>query len=169
MVVLNAARLASSLLGQEVPLGSDPPGRVSLGFTRAPPGTRKVLLIGARLPEKDRAELRRRGCSLEVVPTFEAALERMEHEQYEVVVTAARVSGDADGLRFVRGFKHAASRDFEGAEAMLMTAYARVPFLVLPLEGTTEYALFQTLRRWYLGNAESTPLFEAILFSKLVF
>jgi hypothetical protein len=120
-------------------------------------------VIGGALPATAVAGLRKRGCHVDVALDFAAAVRRMRRDRYDVVVTWPHVEGDADGLRFVRAFKQVAAAPPANTDARLLEQYARVPFLILPLDGTTEFALFASAKRWFLGDTNEVPLHRAIL------
>jgi hypothetical protein len=161
-MALSAPDFVSIVLEQEVASALVPPRRIAVALGLTPAGGGRVLVIGGPLRWVDRSELVRHGCRVDVVHTLEAAVEAMDRERYRVVVTSAHVSGEADGLRFVRGLKHAKSTA-EVERARLVRLYAGVPFLVLPLEGNGEYAVFRTLESWYLGQTREVPIAQAVL------
>lgn len=161
-MALNAPGFVSILLEQEVAAALVPPRRIAVGLGLTPTGGGRILVIGGPLRSVDRSELQRHGCRVDVVHTLVDAVEAMNRERYRVVVTSAHVSGEADGLRFVRGLKHA-KPTLEAEHGRLVRLYAGVPFLVLPLEGKGEYAVFRTQESWYLGHTSEVPVAQAVL------
>lgn len=122
-----------------------------------------VLVIGRNLPARDRAVIQQRGI-IECVPALEAGLARMAEARWDVVVVAPDIRAETDGLRFVRAFKCSAS--IAGASQPLLELrdrYAKTPFLVRPLEGDSQFAIFESASRWFLGNTWAVPLGEAVL------
>ena len=87
----------------------------------------------------------------------------MDEARWDVVVTAPDVREETDGLRFVRAFKCSASIVGSGKLTALRARYSRTPFLVRPLEGDTQFAVFESASRWFLGNTWAVPLGEAVL------
>jgi hypothetical protein len=122
-----------------------------------------VLLIGRDLPRRDRAFIEKTGI-VERAATLEAGLTRMDEARWDVVVTAPDIRDETDGLRFVRAFK--CSESIVGGSAKLVALRARYShtlFLVRPLEGDTQFAVFESASRWFLGNTWAVPLGEAVL------
>lgn len=134
--------------------------RVDVAFDRRP----SVLVIGRGLAAGDRSALERSGVVFEHVPTLDDALTRMEAGTRDVVVVSPAIAEETDGLRFVRAFK--CSDALVGASDSLQALrkrYARTPFVVQPLDGDSQFAIFESGARWFLGNTWSMPLPKAIL------
>ncbi|MDP1827598.1 MAG: hypothetical protein Q8L48_30280 [Archangium sp.] len=122
-----------------------------------------VLVIGRDLPVHDRKFLEKTGL-VECVATLESGLARMAEARWDVVVVAPDLREETDGLRFVRAFK--CSPSIFGASAPLLALrdqYGRTPFVVRPLEGDSQFAVFESASRWFLGNTWAVPLGEAVL------
>jgi hypothetical protein len=122
-----------------------------------------ILVIGRDLPRSDRAFIEKSGV-VECVPGLQQGLSRMAEARWDVVVVAPGLREETDGLRFVRAFK--VSESIAGASPQLLelrTRYRRTPFLVQPLDGDSQFAIFESATRWFLGNTWAVPLREAIL------
>ena len=137
-----------------------PPGRIAaLALDLAFDDRGRILLVGGPLPADVQRGLPPR-LAVEQVSTLGDALERMDAQRYKLVVVSARVREETDGVRFVRAFK--AKVAIDGVAKHLRAAYARVPFLILPLEGDTEFAVFRTSSEWFLFNTDHVPLLDAM-------
>jgi hypothetical protein len=122
-----------------------------------------VLLIGRDLLPRDRALIERTGV-LERVTTLAQGLARLGEARWDVVVVSPSFVDETDGLRFVRAFK--GSTALIGASEQLRQLrerYQRTPFVVQPLAGDTQFAVFNSATRWFLGSTAAVPLAEAIL------
>lgn len=140
-----------------------PPRQLFDGLHLDTDGPKRVLSVGRPLDPPTRRALLEAGCELHAVPTVGDALREMLTSFFDVVVVRASVMRNLDGLRFVRELKNRESDagfiDLRG----LRYIYDAVPFVVPPLEGTSEYAVFEARDLWYLADTTVTPLDEAIL------
>lgn len=137
-----------------------PPGRIAaLALDLAFDDRGRILLVGGPLPAEVQRGLPLR-LALEQVSTLGDALERMNAQRYKLVVVSARVREETDGVRFVRAFK--AKVAIEGVAKHIRIAYAKVPFLILPLEDDTEFAVFRTSSEWFLFNTDHVPLLDVM-------
>jgi hypothetical protein len=162
------ASMASWLTnGEEVLLAAEPalvppsvwtpPAAVSFDWQPS------VLVIGRQLALRDRVQIERTGI-LERVPTLQLGLQRMAEAYWDVIVVSPGLREEADGLRFVRAFKVASKLIGEPPELLeLRGRYLRTPFLVQPLPGDTEFAVFQSASRWFLANTWAISLASAVL------
>jgi hypothetical protein len=126
-------------------------------------GKKRVLSVGRSLDPQTRAAITGAGCELFEVPSVSEALREMLTSLYDVVVVQASVMRKLDGLRFVRQLKNQESNsDFMNFRG-LRHIYDSVPFLVPPLEGTSEYAVFEASDVWYLADTTEVSLGDAIL------
>ena len=124
---------------------------------------KRVLLVGRALDVTTRSAITGAGCELVEVGSVSEALREMLSSLFDVVVVQASVMRNLDGLRFVRQLKNQESKsDFLNFREMRYI-YDSVPFLVPPLEGTSEYAVFEARDVWYLADTTEVPLGEAIL------
>ena len=117
-----------------------------------------ILVVGRDLPRGDRARIEKTGV-IERVETLQRGLQRMSDARWDVIVVAPELRDETDGLRFVRAFK--VSQAIVGASdqlAALRERYRRTPFLVQPLVGDTQFAIFESASRWFLGNTWAVPL-----------
>lgn len=122
-----------------------------------------VLVVGRDLTKRDRAIIERSGV-IEFAPTLQGGLTRVGEARWDVVVVAPSIADESDGLRFVRACKCSSVLvGGSGQLEQLRERYGRTPFLVQPLEGDTQFAIFHSSLRWYLGNTSAVPLAEAIL------
>jgi hypothetical protein len=80
-----------------------------------------------------------------------------------VVVVAPGLRQETDGLRFVRAFKCSESIAASAQLLALRERYVRTLFVVRPLEGDSQFAVFESASRWFLGNTWAVPLGEAVL------
>lgn len=122
-----------------------------------------VLVVGRGLAKRDRAAIERTGV-VEHCATLHGGLTRMGEAKWDVVVVSPSIAEETDGLRFVRAFK--CSTGLVGASEHLRELreqYRRTPFLVQPVEGDSQFAVFRSATRWFLGNTTAVPLSEAIL------
>jgi hypothetical protein len=153
--------------GEEVLLATEPAlvppsvwtPQVAAAFDWQP----SILVIGRDLPSKDRALIQRTGI-VDRVPSLQLGLQRMAEAQWDVIVVSPGLRDDSDGVRFVRAFKIA--RKVVGAPIELLELrrrYLRTPFLVQPLPGDCEFAVFQSASRWFLANTWSISLATAVL------
>ena len=137
-----------------------PPGRfrfVQVAPAFEEPG--RLLLVGDPLPDKTQRQLS--PISMRRVSSLAGALEAMEEHPWRLVVVSPRVRETTDGLRFVHAFK--AARPLDGvAYQALRRRYAAVPFLIQPLPGDTEFAVFYSATEWCLGDTDTTPLVSTI-------
>jgi CheY-like chemotaxis protein len=145
------------------PSAQSAPSEVLEEFQLEDGAARRVLSVGRPLDPTTRKALLGAGCELNEVPTVADALREMLTSLYDVVVVRASVMRNLDGLRFVRELKNRESAagfiDLRG----LRYIYDVVPFVVPPLEGTSEYAVFEARDLWYLADTTQVPLDEAIL------
>lgn len=133
--------------------------RAALAFDWRP----SVLVIGRELSRHDRARIEQVGV-VEFVPTIAHSLIRLGEARWDAVVVAPAITDDADGVRFVHAFKsHATAIGGSSTLADLQAQYARVPFLLQPLKGDTQFALFVSAAKWFLGTTDEVPFGEAIL------
>jgi hypothetical protein len=95
--------------------------------------------------------------------SFSAGLQTMHFARWDVVVVAPTVQHEGDGVRFVRSFKRTDAALLPAAVANIVPLYQRVPFVISPIPGTGEYAIFETSTKWSIAEAEQTPLTYAIL------
>ena len=154
------AAIADELVAMPMPALA-PPGRIAaVALDLAFDDRGRILFVGGRLP----AEVHR-GLppllAVEHVWSLGDALERMDAHRYKLIVVSARVREDTDGVRFVRAFKAKAA--IEGVAKHMRAAYAKVPFLILPLEGDTEFAVFRTSSEWFLFDSDHVSLLDAMM------
>ncbi|MBI5528158.1 MAG: hypothetical protein HY897_17640, partial [Deltaproteobacteria bacterium] len=122
-----------------------------------------VLVIGGPLPDLDRQRLEKRGCQVEVVPDFVEGLKRMDEGRWDVVVVHPHVQADADGLKFVRQFKHLRPEDLPEEFKSVCSRYKHTPFVILPVPETSQFAIFRTSDDWTLADVNKASIAEAIL------
>src|SRR5262249_9805293 len=145
------------------PSGPLVPPVVPLLLDLVTPWQPSVLVIGGPLPALEAAALGEAGCTLETVYSFSAALQRMHLATWNVLVLAPTLQSEGDGVRFVRNFKRADPKLLPPSVADLIPRYAGTPFVIMPVEHSTEYAVFRTRNRWEMADATQTPLAYAIL------
>lgn len=124
-----------------------------------------VLIIGDALSSWDTHELLARGCELQLTSTLAEGLRAMMDFQFDVVVVQPSVDAEGDGVRFVRAIKARASGDAHSA-VFLAQRYRDVPFVILPLTGDSEFAVFRSGTSWSLEHARKTSVADAILQSR---
>jgi hypothetical protein len=153
------AAIAEELVTMPMPALA-PPGRISaLALDLAFDDRGRILVVGGPLPAEVHRGLPPR-LAVEQVSSFGAALERMDSHRYKLVIVSPRVREETDGVGFVRAFK--AKVAIDGVASRIRSAYTRVPFLILPLEGDTEFAVFRTSSAWFLCSTARIPLLDAI-------
>ena len=152
-----------SMVSQEVPLSLDPPRRIALALALAPTRQPTVLCIGGPLPSATETMLLSHGCGIETVGTLADGLREMTKRRYDVVVVRPTHQVDGDGVRFVRSIKSGGPSKSQTPVAFVASAYRQVPFLILPMTGTTEYALFKNSKIWFLADTDEVPIARAIL------
>lgn len=122
-----------------------------------------VLVVGAALPTFEAVALAERGCAVETAHSFAGGLQRMHVAQWNIVVVAPSVQTEGDGVRFVRSFKNATLQSLPPSIADLIPRYKTIPFVIMPVGGSTEYAVFRTSTQWELADSSITPLSRPIL------
>jgi hypothetical protein len=164
MLTATALRKAvDELLGQPEPALS-PPTRIPPVLAALDPSwAPSILVIGGALPARDEHELRRRGCRIHPVGDLASGLDAMSSMRWDAVAVSAGVQSETDGLRFVRSFKCRDPAELPAAVGGLAVRYLKVPFIVLPLPGTTEFAVFRSGFDWRLGDAAANPIASIIL------
>lgn len=140
-----------------------PPRRLRLDLTLAPADGLKILAIGGPLDPGTHSELVMRGCVVDVVTDLGAGLGQLHAARFDVVTVRPTIEVQGDGVRFVRGLKSLTKVFDEGRVGYSAGPYDAVPFIILPLEGSREFAMFRDPQRWYLGDTLEVPLFRAIL------
>jgi hypothetical protein len=153
-------QLAEILLTAE-PRQLPPPKPLRLALDLAIPRDTRLLVIGGPLPAIDFMELTRRSCAIVTVGSIAEGLERLHREAWNAVAVSPTLRAEGDGVRFVRSLKRTTMLPTELAD--LVPRYAQISFVLLPLSGTTEFAIFRTASDWHLGDTQRVPLSRAIL------
>lgn len=152
-----------SVLSQEVSVSSVPPRRIALSLALAPSWTPSVLSIGGSLPLRTQQALLLRGCEVTVAVDLVEGLRMMGGGRFDVVVVRPTVQVEGDGVRFVRSFKSGHRSSFQAPAVFVAKQYEKVAFLILPVDGTSEYAVFKNPKIWFLADAIEVPIERAIL------
>ncbi|MGV3621391.1 MAG: hypothetical protein ACO1OB_11275 [Archangium sp.] len=151
-------------LALQLDFASAPPSRFHVDVAAAAPASRaRVLCIGQRLTPRVTKALAMSGCELRTT-TLNDALECLHQHAWRVILIAPTIDVEGDGVRFVRTFK--SETRFIGVPAQLAalpSRYVDTPFVVLPLSGDTQFAVFTRPGRWSLGNLEHFDLREVVL------
>jgi hypothetical protein len=153
------AAVAEELIAIPAPAFA-PPGiasvvELALGFDE--PGS--LLIVGAPLPDQVRRNLWPQ-LAVRQVLSLGDALEAMDAQEWKLIIVSPNVRETSDGIRFVHAFK--ASKPLDGVAGQLRRRYAKVPFLIQPLPGDTEFAVFKSTSDWSLRDVRKTPLVSAI-------
>ena len=127
-----------------------------------PVGPLSVLSVGSNLDRAVREKLVEGGCEVAAVATLADALSSMELQFFDAVVVDPHVDGDGLGVKFVRAIKHGI-HEREHSLEFLVLRYARVPFVIRPVPGDTQYAVFFSGGEWYLSDSLETSLADAVL------
>ena len=138
------------------------PRRLRLNTSLTTAGASGVLVVGGDIPDEARLTLLEYGHTIEIVSTVPDALQRMRKQRFISVAVHANVQEDGDGIRFVQAFKRSLHL---GSTSVLELArhFSTVPFVILPLTGTTEYAIFWSICDWWLGDECMVSLSDALL------
>jgi hypothetical protein len=104
-----------------------------------------ILVVGGPLPPLDEVRLQRHGCEVEVVHQLGSALARLIGKPWDVVAIHPTIKSEGDGVRFVRSFKGIVPELLPDEVSPIVHQYACTPFVVLPLQGDSEFAVFRTI------------------------
>lgn len=102
-----------------------------------------VLVIGAPLPSADGLQLQDQGCLLGLAGTLTHALDHLAQARWDVIVLPPTLGVDGDGLRFVHTFKKRPLDTLPDRLRAVVVRHRAATFVVLPVEGTTEIAVFR--------------------------
>ena len=130
------------VLDQEVPQSIVPSRAIALGLHISENWHPMVLVIGGKLPEHDFVELNRRECRLDIVVKLAEGMQALHERSYDIIVSHPNVEDEADGIRFLKALKFT---DYNGPDKtvrFVADRYSAIPFLILPVAGTAEYAVF---------------------------
>lgn len=122
-----------------------------------------VLSIGGALAEADQVVLEQRGCLIEVAPDLAAGLAALMARRWDIVAVHPTIDADADGLRFVRALKCRPAEAFSVGLGAVVRKVAAVPFVILPLAGSTEAAVFRSATDWGLAEVGSGGVAKLLL------
>lgn len=70
--------------------------------------------------------------------------------------------GVENGVRFVRSFKSSRAGFVPSSIAEVFARHRHAPFFILPIAGTTEYAVFRSTSEWSLQDAAKTPIWRLL-------
>ena len=126
--------MASKLLAA-LPKKPPPDAGAAVGLQERP----LVLAVGP-VPGAVVRRVEAGGYMLERASDVLTALRAMARVDYTVVLVAPSIEAEADGVRLVRGIVHRESAlTWDGGA--LGRRYDEVPFVLLPVAGSTEYAV----------------------------
>lgn len=160
---MDPERAVEIILDQIVPVSEVPPRALRLGLGVQATEGLSILCVGAGLPVPDAEALLASGCQLARVGTLVEAIVAMGQSDYDLVAVSPSFDDEADGIQFVRVLKVGDVTQIDESIGGIASRYQQVPFVILPLEGSSEYAVYETSDEWYLGDASELPLARAIL------
>src|SRR5688572_23687255 len=122
-----------------------PPTRVVLpALETVEPG--RVLVIGGNPKGSVERSLGSRGYDVDCASSLAGALNRLERDAFVAVLVPPTLSAEGDGVRFVRVLKHPRADD--PRLMLLASRFRRVPFVLLPMVDSAQYAVFWTHEEW---------------------
>jgi hypothetical protein len=138
---------------------NEPPGLVDVDMARTDRLSKLVLAIGAPIRKRDRGVLADLQVELQQARSLEEGLDALAAvvavgRVPDAVVVDANANGPGFGLRFIRQIKRALRNELPRELAALCAAMTEVPFLIPPLGGDVEYAVFTTPSQWFLGRTD---------------
>lgn len=90
------------------------------------------------------------------VTAIDAAWAAVTSRDFRTIVVAPHVEGESDGLRFALSVKEGAtSRD---GPPEVDPAYRRKAFLLLPVPGDDQYAVWRSQTRWVLAEGNDAAI-----------
>ena len=160
-------RAITTLLLQELPQDDSPPRSIALGLELDEEWKPSVLAIGRALRVEDGQFLNDKGCEVVVFDHLSSALGAMALRHFDVVVIDPHVGRERGGLQFVRALKRVPA-SIDAVVPGVTARFARVPFIVAPAEGKTDFVITRD-GRWYAGKTEQLRIGRAVLLAnKLV-
>lgn len=142
----------------EAPRPRPLPVRPGLEASRAP----RILVVGVPFAGMGR-RLRELGFEIEAVYRIGEACRAMAATEFAMICVNPHVEGDADGIRFVRSvIGQPADAAVDRHWAALRFRYAQTPFIIFPVPGDTQYAVFLSIHRWKLLETDRLAIVAAI-------